>query len=291
LRLELRAVAELAGGLADPLCGGVAEALEQAATCVDPVLRLRLLGCDGFGLRLSLGGCRYLLEPVVRHLGAAGAADQRVVFGVSRLGREHDHRPATGADGSGWKLVRAHVHQGSDERRAILVFLKKALAAIVVAFACVPVSQGAAAGRTAFPVRGVLTPGVSLAGVRIGDSVASVKHKWGTSYRVCPGCKDATWYYIYAHGEPLGAAVKFRSAHVVAVFTLGSPTGWHTTEGLLMGEEIGKAAALYGPLGWKGCIGYGAMTMRKGDVVTSIYTTGEAVYGFAITAPAEPVCQ
>jgi len=33
------------------------------------------------------------------------------------------------------------------------------------------------------------------------------------------------------------------------------------------------------------------MTMRKGNTVTSIYTTGQAVYGFAITAPAIPVCQ
>jgi len=38
------------------------------------------------------------------------------------------------------------------------------------------------------------------------------------------------------------------------------------------------------------CIGYGAMTMRTNAAVTSIYTTGQAVYGFALSRPNEPVC-
>jgi len=37
-------------------------------------------------------------------------------------------------------------------------------------------------------------------------------------------------------------------------------------------------------------IGYGALTMRTGTAVTAIYTTGESVYGFALTRPSEPVC-
>ena len=44
-------------------------------------------------------------------------------------------------------------------------------------------------------------------------------------------------------------------------------------------------------LRWTACTGYGALSMRKPRVVTSIYTNGEAVYGFALTAPTEPVCQ
>ena len=67
-----------------------------------------------------------------------------------------------------------------------------------------------------------------------------------------------------------------------AVFTLGSPPGWHTAEGLLIGEQIDKANELYGQLGWSVCVGYGAMSMRNSKTVTSIYTTGEAVYGFAL---------
>jgi len=178
---------------------------------------------------------------------------------------------------------------------AALSQVKKALATLVVALVCVPVSQGGAlvprTSEAGLPAHGVLTPGVSLAGVRIGDPVAKVKRLWGSNYKVCPDCTAPTWFYFYTRGEPLGAAVRFKSGHVVAAFTLGAPTGWHTAEGLLVGEQIDKVVDLYGSLGWHVCIGYGAMTMRKGNTVTSIYTTGQAVYGFAITAPAEPVCQ
>jgi hypothetical protein len=31
--------------------------------------------------------------------------------------------------------------------------------------------------------------------------------------------------------------------------------------------------------------------MRRGNIVTSIYTTGQVVYGFALTAPKISVCQ
>jgi hypothetical protein len=170
--------------------------------------------------------------------------------------------------------------------------LKKPLVVLLLALVCVPAALAERrASQPQLPVRGVLHPGVSLAGVRIGDTVQTVKRRWGSNYKLCPDCKSPTWYFFYPTGEPLGAAVKFKQGRVVAVFTLGSPTGWHTAEGLLMGEEIGRASELYGSLGWKGCIGYGAMSMRKGNTVTSIYTTGEAVYGFALTALAEPVCQ
>ena len=174
--------------------------------------------------------------------------------------------------------------------------VKNVLAILVVALVCVPVSQGAAATHRAneagLPAHGVLTPGESLAGVRIGDTIAKVKRLWGANYKVCPDCKAPTWFYFYSRGEPLGAAVRFSTqGRVVAAFTLGAPTGWRTAEGLLVGEQIDKVVRLYGSLGWHVCIGYGAMTMRRGNTVTSIYTTGQAVYGFAITAPAIPVCQ
>jgi hypothetical protein len=146
----------------------------------------------------------------------------------------------------------------------------------------------------ALPTAGVLAPGKSLGGLKIGMTMTQVKSLWGSNYKLCPksDCKNATvWYYIYGRGEPLGAAVRFRNQKVSAVFTLGSPTGWHTAEGLGMGEQIDKVNSLYGQLVWHVCIGYGAMSMRTGNTVTSIYTTGEAVYGFAITSPAEAVCQ
>ena len=75
------------------------------------------------------------------------------------------------------------------------------------------------------------------------------------------------------------------------MFTLGSPAGWRTQEGLLLGEQIDRVSRPLRQLSWRVCIGYGALSMRKPGIVTSIYTNGEAVYGFALTAPNEPVCQ
>jgi hypothetical protein len=172
------------------------------------------------------------------------------------------------------------------------LLLVSALALVLVSTA---LGAGSAHSAQALPSRGILTPGVSLGGVHIGDTMTQVVARWGHNYKLCPtnqcGKKDTVWYYIYGRGEPLGAAVRFLNGKVRAVFTLGSPAGWHTAEGLLIGEQIDKANALYGQLGWSVCIGYGAMSMRNSKTVTSIYTTGEAVYGFALTAPGTPICQ
>lgn len=168
--------------------------------------------------------------------------------------------------------------------------------ALALAFA-VPQHQAANASL-ALPLRGVLVPGQSLAGLKLGDTASSVKGRWGTKYRVCNTCNvkgsgRQTWFYTYQRdAESLGAAVTFsRQGKVVAVFTLGTPRGWRTQEGLLLGEQIDRVVDLYGRLNWRVCIGYGALSMTKGGIVTSIYTNGESVYGFALTAPTEPVCQ
>ncbi len=158
---------------------------------------------------------------------------------------------------------------------------------------------GASAARTAqaLPPVGILTPGVSLGGVHIGDSEAQVIKRWGSAYAVCPSiqCKgtDVVWLFVYSHGEPLGAAVRFNKlGRVVAVFTLGSPTGWKTHEGLQIGQAVDDAYRIYGQnLAWSVCLGYGAISMRNSQAVTSIYTTGDNIYGFAITAPGVPICQ
>jgi hypothetical protein len=169
-----------------------------------------------------------------------------------------------------------------------------ALAVLILAVALVPQALGAPtrADGTALPARGILHPGQSLAGVKLGDSMARVRQIWGHNYKVCQGkqCPYPTWYYIYPKGEPLGASVRFRNGKVVTIFTLGSPIGWRTAEGLIIGEQVDRIAQLYGKLTWNVCIGYGAMTMRTNTAITSIYTTGESVYGFALSRPNEPIC-
>jgi len=139
----------------------------------------------------------------------------------------------------------------------------------------------------------VLVPGTSLAGVRLGATKAAVRASWGGGYSVCDVCAERTWFFTYERttGEPLGAGVSFRHGRASAIFTLGAPAGWRTREGLRLGDGIERVQALYGGLVWKACIGYQALTMRRPGVVTSIYASGESVYGFALTRPGEPICR
>jgi hypothetical protein len=170
-------------------------------------------------------------------------------------------------------------------RIALAVFAAVTLALIPQALAAPAKAQG-----KFLPARGILEPGKSLAGVKLGDTTQQVIDTWGSNYKVCAKCSIPTWYYIYPKGEPLGAAVRFKKGKVVTVFTLGATTGWKTAQGLMIGEQVDKINQLYGKLAWSVCIGYGAMSMRTAQAVTSIYTTGEAVYGFALSRPSEPVC-
>jgi hypothetical protein len=154
--------------------------------------------------------------------------------------------------------------------------------------AAVPGVAGAASG--ALPLQGVLVPGEHLGGIHLGDSAADVRASWGSSYQRCTVCALPTWMYLYARGVR-GAAVSFRNGRVVAIFTLGTPFGWRTTRGVRLGDPAKNIQAVYGRLRWTRCIGYGALSVRTKSAVTSIYTYGELVYGFALTRPSEPVCQ
>jgi hypothetical protein len=136
----------------------------------------------------------------------------------------------------------------------------------------------------------VLAPGEHLGGVRLGDTEADVRAAWGSSFERCSVCALTTWMYLYERGVR-GAAVSFRKGRVVAVFTLGTPLGWRTTKGVALGDPAPKVQRVYGRLRWTRCIGYGALSVRTGAAVTSIYTYGEVVYGFALTRPSEPICQ
>ena len=143
----------------------------------------------------------------------------------------------------------------------------------------------------ALPAQGVLAPGKHLGGVELGDTQRDVRARWGSRYTLCAVCKRPTWLYTYRAGGPAGAAVSFRTGRVSAVFTLGVPRGWQTSKGVRLGDPAEKVLRVYGVLPWSRCIGYGAVSIRGPGAVSSIYTFGESVYGFALTLPSEPVCQ
>ena len=149
----------------------------------------------------------------------------------------------------------------------------------------------ATAAAPALPKQGVLVPGKSLGGIRLGDTSAQVRRRWGGGFRLCTVCHRKTWMYTYRSGSPVGAAVSFRRDRVAAIFTLGAPIGWRTSQGILVGGDANEVDEVYGAAAWSRCVGYGALSYRSTDAVTSIYTSGEVVYGFALARRSEPVCQ
>jgi len=118
-----------------------------------------------------------------------------------------------------------------------------------------------------------------------------VRSLWGTQYETCKYCVDPTWLYEYRGSEPLGAAVRFEHGRVVAAFSLGSPAGWRTKDGLYMGDPIADVYQHYKTTGTTRCIGFDAVTARTGKVVTAFYSAAGVIYGFAIVIPTMTVCQ
>jgi hypothetical protein len=138
-----------------------------------------------------------------------------------------------------------------------------------------------------FPVKGVLVPGQSLGGIRLGDTGGKVLALWGRNFSMLPG-QPMTWLYMSPTGDPYGAGVSFREGKVTAIFTLGGITGWRRSDGLRVGQIFSKFNDPNGRT--TACVGYGAISSHAADAVTSILMQGQSVYGFALTRPSEPVC-
>jgi hypothetical protein len=169
------------------------------------------------------------------------------------------------------------------------------MVALVVSAVLALVSHTAAmpAAKLAFPTKGIVVPGKTIGGIGLGMTEAQVKLRWGSNFVVCQGCdpKLAVWLFEYRGPEPLGAAVKFSTTgKVVAVFTLGSPVGWGV-KGVMMGDPVSNVYNLFDNPGDANCIGYSALTVNGGGVVTSFYSASGVIYGYALTAPTQSPCQ
>lgn len=78
----------------------------------------------------------------------------------------------------------------------------------------------APAAPVALPDRGVLVPGVSLAGIELGMTAARVRALLGSGFGRCASCGWETWYYNLRPFSPQGLGVKLLRGRVSAVFTL-----------------------------------------------------------------------
>jgi hypothetical protein len=192
--------------------------------------------------------------------------------------------------------------------------------ALAVAALAACAFQGVAGARSSnFPAKGVVVPGRSIGGITLGMTEQQVEQRWGHGFEACTKCgPNLVWLFEYPGAEPLGAAIKFGvpaasgaaltastkngskkttappkldpAAKVVAVFTLGSPTGWGT-KGAMMYDPVSNVYNLFGNTGDAQCIGYDALTVRIGASTMSFYTASGVIYGYALTAPSQPPCQ
>jgi hypothetical protein len=154
----------------------------------------------------------------------------------------------------------------------------------------VAVARSHAAHVAQLPADAVFVPGKSLGGVKLGQTSAQVRALWGRKFTVCGSCRPTTWFFMSPTGDPFGAGVVFRGGRVTAVFTLGAARGWHTTGGVRVGQLLARWNDPPPSTTATACSGYGALSTRSADTVTSILTIGQSVYGFALTRPSEPIC-
>jgi hypothetical protein len=140
------------------------------------------------------------------------------------------------------------------------------------------------------PPAGVLVPGRSLGGLRLGMTPEQVRAAWQSDFGRCRACGHPTWYYNYAPFRPKGAGVEFRSGRVAAVFTLWAPSSWHTPKRLRIGDPTARVTQLYGALPRVRCGTYDALTM-PGRTTTSFYVREEKVWGFGLSRVEVPVCR
>jgi hypothetical protein len=159
------------------------------------------------------------------------------------------------------------------------------VAIAVAALAAIP------SAASAPPAAGVLVPGESLGGLRLGATPAQVTRAWGRGYGVCRNCATRTWYFNLSPFQPQGAVVEFRRRRVSALTTLWSPGAWHDRRNLRIGESAARITELYGPLETHGCDGYTALPLRSRHALTVYYVLDGKLWGFGLLAPDVPICR
>jgi hypothetical protein len=147
-----------------------------------------------------------------------------------------------------------------------------------------------AALSLALPSHGVVVPGQSFAGLRLGASPARVSAAWGARHGRCRDCAEPTWYFTFQRFEPQGAGVSFRNGAATSFFTLWAPPGWRTDRGLAIGDPEARVRELYGALPRAECGTYSALVLSHGRTATQIYVHRNQVWGFGLSSAGAPPC-
>lgn len=144
----------------------------------------------------------------------------------------------------------------------------------------------------ALPSHGVLVPGKSLGGVRLGAGEAQLRKAWGPRVGVCRGCPRRTLYFNYGPFDQTGAGAEFRRGRAIALYTLWLPTGWRTDRGVSLGDSEATVTAAYGALPRTDCGHYSARVLRLGRVVTAFWFRDDGtLWAFGLLRPSVAVCR
>ena len=160
-------------------------------------------------------------------------------------------------------------------------------ALLVATVVCVVPPAGTGA---TLPNPGLLVPGQSLGGVRLGMTGAQVRAQWGTAYGRCRSCARERWYFNYRPFTPQGAAVAFARGRVTHVFTVWQPLGWRSTKGVVLGELEGEVERLHGELERVSCGRYAARLLPGRRARTAFYVYDGVVWGFGLMRRAASPC-
>jgi len=150
----------------------------------------------------------------------------------------------------------------------------------------------AAPASAALPRAGVLAPGRSLGGVRLGEKPAAVRAALGSFYGVCRGCERPTWYFTYRAFDDQGLAVEFTHGGVSALYTLWRPPRWHDTYGLVLGAAEGAVRLRGGPhLRSLSCAGYTALVADTHTTRSAYYLVAGRLWGFGLFPAGASPCR
>ncbi len=108
---------------------------------------------------------------------------------------------------------------------------------------------------------------------------------------MCKGCARTTWYFTYKPYTQPGLAVEFADGRVDAVYTIWQPAGWHTRDGLHLGDREERVATVYGALPRKDCGTYAAYLETRTSSVSAFYVLNSRVWGFGLLRPSAQVCR
>jgi hypothetical protein len=183
-------------------------------------------------------------------------------------------------------MMRAPGAAVQRSRDTVAVLARLALLALALVLA-LPL-----AARAEPPRAGVLVPGESLGGARLGWSVAQLERTWGTFFGRCRNCRVETRYYNRVPFLPEGAGVELRRGRVTAVFTLWAPREWHTDRSVYVGEPERRVRTAHGAVQRRSCAGYDALVLRRSGTARSVvYVVDGKVWGFGLLGSGAQVCR